>query len=128
MSQKAESFVFSNIICFKICTYLNGFSFVFAANITENLTPNGTATQSSDNDPVKGKAENAINPPISNEYSVDNCSSTKLSGSGIQNAWWMFSFSFDTAYITDVTIYYRENCKYYQSIYTRIIVGLSSHL
>ncbi|XP_071159994.1 plexin A3-like [Mytilus edulis] len=82
---------------------------VLTVTAQKNLTPNGTATQSSDNDAVKGKAENAINPPISNVYSIDDCSSTKLSPKGITEAWWMFIFSFDTAYITDVTIYYREN-------------------
>ncbi|VDI26410.1 Hypothetical predicted protein, partial [Mytilus galloprovincialis] len=74
-----------------------------------NLTPFGTAYQSSSNDAVKGKPENAVNPPISNEYSLDNCTSTKLAISGIDSAWWMFEFSFHRAYITDITIYYREN-------------------
>ncbi|XP_052080748.1 plexin-B2-like isoform X2 [Mytilus californianus] len=74
-----------------------------------NLAPNGTATQSSNNDAIKGKPENAVNPPISNEYSLDKCSHTKEAQSGINEAWWMFEFSFGTAYITEVTIYYREN-------------------
>ncbi|XP_063443277.1 plexin-A1-like [Mytilus trossulus] len=79
--------------------------------MSKNLTPYGTATQSSSYsiDENKGRPEYAIKPPISNQYSLDQCSSTKLTGSGNLKVWWMFEFSFDTAYITDITIYYREN-------------------
>ncbi|CAC5377409.1 PLXND [Mytilus coruscus] len=93
----------------KYILILYGFSFEFAANFTENLTPNGTATQSSDDDPIKGKAENAVNPPISNAYSLSYCSNTKNADGGITEAWWMFEFSFGKAFITDIKIYYREN-------------------
>ncbi|XP_052080383.1 uncharacterized protein LOC127718405 isoform X2 [Mytilus californianus] len=88
---------------------------MLTATAQQNLTPFGTASQSSSydsNDPSKGKPENAVNPPISNKYSLDNCSNTKQSYTGISEAWWMFEFSFNTAYITDITIYYRENYAY----------------
>ncbi|VDI25636.1 Hypothetical predicted protein, partial [Mytilus galloprovincialis] len=80
----------------------------------ENLTPFGFATQSSSltnmtNDTVDGKPDNAINPPISNQFSLDNCSSTGRALNGTNEAWWMFKYSLGTAYITDITIYYREN-------------------
>ncbi|XP_071176446.1 uncharacterized protein [Mytilus edulis] len=77
----------------------------------KNLTPFGIATQSSSlsNDSMNGKPENAVNPPISNQYSLDNCSSTRLATRDIMTAWWMFHFSLGTAYIGDITIYYREN-------------------
>ncbi|XP_063445964.1 uncharacterized protein LOC134725751 [Mytilus trossulus] len=93
---------------------------ILVVSAQQNLTPFGNASQSSSynmNDPSRGKAENAVNPPISNEYSLDKCSSTKLSLYGMRSAWWMFEYSFDTAYITDITIYYRENCKYDQAQY-----------
>lgn len=31
-------------------------------------------------------------------------------------AWWMFEFSTGVAYVTDIMIYYRENCKYIVNI------------
>ncbi|CAG2187327.1 PLXNB [Mytilus edulis] len=75
-----------------------------------NLTPYGiTQSSSLSNDTVKGKPENAVYPPISNQYSLDNCSSTGLAVSGISATWWLFKFSLDTAYITDIIIYYRED-------------------
>ncbi|VDI32401.1 Hypothetical predicted protein, partial [Mytilus galloprovincialis] len=70
-----------------------------------NLTSNGTATQSSLFDTGKGEPENAIYPPISNHFDVSICSHTSNTG---KEAWWMFQFSFGSAYITDITIYYRE--------------------
>lgn len=95
---------------------MNSLYKVHAYNFSENLTQNGFATQSSPYDPNdlrRGKPENAVNPPISNQYSLDQCSSTKLTGSGgTLKAWWIFTFSFGIAYITDITIYYREKCKY----------------
>ncbi|XP_063443566.1 uncharacterized protein LOC134724466 [Mytilus trossulus] len=68
-----------------------------------NLTPYGNATQSSSylTAPV-----NAIHPPIANTFSFPYCS---LSNIQTTAAWWMFQFSFGTAYITDIAIYYREN-------------------
>lgn len=82
-----------------------------------NLTQYGiTQSSSLSNDTVKGKPENAVYPPISNQYSLDNCSSTGLAVSGISATWWLFKFSLDAAYITDILIYYREDCEYYLSI------------
>ncbi|VDI11984.1 Hypothetical predicted protein [Mytilus galloprovincialis] len=80
-----------------------------------NLTPFGTASQSSPydfSDISKGKPENAVNSPVSNQFTLTTCSSTKLSDRNIDAAWWMFNFSFNTAYISNVTIYYRENYSY----------------
>ncbi|XP_063443557.1 uncharacterized protein LOC134724462 isoform X3 [Mytilus trossulus] len=67
-----------------------------------NLTPFGTATQSSTY--KGGIPQNAIKPPVSNVFSYGNCSHT----GNTRPAWWMFQFSIGTAYITDITIYYRE--------------------
>ncbi|VDH92722.1 Hypothetical predicted protein [Mytilus galloprovincialis] len=69
-----------------------------------NLTPFGTATQSSTY--RGGIAQNAIKPPVSNMFSYGNCSHT---GKTKTPAWWMFQFSIGIAYITDITIYYRES-------------------
>ncbi|XP_063396190.1 uncharacterized protein LOC134680847 isoform X2 [Mytilus trossulus] len=68
-----------------------------------NLTPYGKATQSSN---YEGSLPiNAIKPPISNTFSRTLCSHTGISS---KPAWWMFHFSFGSAYITDIQIYYRE--------------------
>ncbi|VDI36886.1 Hypothetical predicted protein [Mytilus galloprovincialis] len=72
-----------------------------------NLTPFGTATQSSLYEGNAGDPQNAILPPISNDFSLDTCSHTAI-GSDPSADWWMFQFSFGFAYITDITIYYRE--------------------
>ncbi|CAG2255732.1 unnamed protein product [Mytilus edulis] len=76
---------------------------LLSVSAQHNLTPFGKATQSSSylTAPV-----NAINPPIANTFSFPYCS---LSQTETTAAWWMFQFSFGTAYITDITIYYREN-------------------
>lgn len=92
-----------------------GLYYVFLFSFTENLTPFGNATQSSTYGPY-GKPEYAVNPPISNEFNLHRpyCTHTypyKLNSSVNSSAWWMFNFSFKTAYITDITIYYREGCK-----------------
>ncbi|CAC5417490.1 unnamed protein product [Mytilus coruscus] len=70
-----------------------------------NLTPFGTAKQSSTY--RSGIPQNAINPPVSNAFSLDICTHTDIGS--IKPAWWMFQFSFGIAYITDITIYYRVN-------------------
>lgn len=91
------------------------FSWVFILHFcflfTENLTPFGNATQSSTFS-ANSKAEYAVNQPISNKFDLNGpyCSHTKTYPSN-SNAWWMFNFSFKTAYITDITIYYRKECK-----------------
>ncbi|VDI18886.1 Hypothetical predicted protein, partial [Mytilus galloprovincialis] len=72
-----------------------------------NLTPFGTATQSSTY--RGGIPQHAIKPPVSNEFSYDNCSHTGTDRSA--PAWWMFQFSFGITYITDITIYYRGSRK-----------------
>ncbi|VDI05385.1 Hypothetical predicted protein [Mytilus galloprovincialis] len=72
-----------------------------------NLTPLGNATQSSLH--YSGKPQNAIEPPDSNKWSFDKCTHTSY---GRTKAWWMFTFSFGYAYITDIKIYYREHFAY----------------
>ncbi|XP_076072679.1 uncharacterized protein LOC143044511 isoform X2 [Mytilus galloprovincialis] len=69
-----------------------------------NLTPFGTATQISTYS--RGIPQNAIKPPVSNAFSFDICTHTGIVSRA--PAWWMFQFSFGIAYITDITIYYRE--------------------
>ncbi|CAG2257239.1 PTPRT [Mytilus edulis] len=44
-------------------------------------------------------------PPISNSWDINKCTHTII---GSNPAWWMFTFSFESVYITDITIYYRE--------------------
>ncbi|CAG2203352.1 unnamed protein product [Mytilus edulis] len=68
----------------------------------------GIATQISTyyQDGQYGQPENAVKQPISNNFSLEDCSHTDIYS---EYAWWMFAFSFGTAYITDIKIYYREN-------------------
>ncbi|XP_052080402.1 uncharacterized protein LOC127718421 [Mytilus californianus] len=80
---------------------------VMTVTAQKNLTPFGNAMQSSQSGTGKGIPENAINPPISNEYDLEICSQT--TESGYSTAWWMFEFSLGTAYIENIEIYYREN-------------------
>lgn len=82
----------------------------FIFNFIDNLTPFGTANQSSRFTSSGGNPEDAILPPISNIVSFNYCSHTDTGRN--DSAWWMFHFSLGSAYITDVTIYYREECKY----------------
>ncbi|XP_052071237.1 multiple epidermal growth factor-like domains protein 10 isoform X2 [Mytilus californianus] len=77
---------------------------LLSVSAQHNLTPFGKASQSSQY--FYGRPVNAINPPISNTFDNDYCSHTNLEKTA---AWWMFQISFGTAYITDITIYYREN-------------------
>ncbi|CAC5377410.1 unnamed protein product [Mytilus coruscus] len=74
-----------------------------------NLAPFGTATQSSLVDDVQGKPHFAIQPPISNAFNLAICSHTALSS---KPAWWMFQFSFGSAYITEIKVYYRADFAY----------------
>lgn len=79
---------------------------MFCSFFTENLTPFGQASLSSNGG---GAARNAIEPPVSNKFDMQKCTHTVL---GYPNAWWMFQFYKESVFITDVTIYYREQCKY----------------
>ncbi|CAC5416822.1 unnamed protein product [Mytilus coruscus] len=83
---------------------------VLTVTAQKNLAKFGTASQSSYFDVNKGNPVNAVNPPISNNFSVAICTHTKDYKIGDnKTAWWMFNISFGTAYITDISIYYREN-------------------
>ncbi|VDI55259.1 Hypothetical predicted protein [Mytilus galloprovincialis] len=79
---------------------------------TENLTPFGTASLSSTLDIWKTQAIKAIQPPISNTWTNRNtiyCTHTDgYRDTNPLPAWWMFEFSFESAYITEIQIYYRE--------------------
>ncbi|VDI43610.1 Hypothetical predicted protein, partial [Mytilus galloprovincialis] len=90
-----------------LCRHVTCFHLVFASNFTDNLTPNGTASQSSSYQKPKGNAEYAIYPPASNKFTDWTCSQTVYMREN-GKAWWMFRFSFGFAHITDITIYYRE--------------------
>ncbi|VDI50986.1 Hypothetical predicted protein [Mytilus galloprovincialis] len=76
--------------------------------VNYNLTPYGTATQSSHYKGTFGRPENAIHPPISNKWSGNICTHIIVDRSSTPADWWMFQFSFGSAYITNITIYYRE--------------------
>lgn len=74
--------------------------------LTVNITPLGNATSSSVY--YWGKPQNAIEPPESNKWNLHKCTHTR---NGKTEAWWMFTYFFGYAYITDIKIYYREHCK-----------------
>ncbi|XP_063398426.1 uncharacterized protein LOC134683184 [Mytilus trossulus] len=80
---------------------------VLTVTAQKNLTPFGEATLSSS--AHNTKPENAINPPISNTWSETYCTHTDY---GQITAWWMFNFSFGSAFITDVKIYYRGSSRH----------------
>lgn len=63
------------------------------------------------------KPENAIQPPISNKFAFENCVHTNSTDYNDKPAWWMLEISFGIAYITNIEIYYREDCKYTLLIY-----------
>ncbi|CAC5412432.1 PTPRT [Mytilus coruscus] len=79
-------------------------SVLLTVTAQQNLTKFGQATQSSTQS--RGRAQNAIYPPISNDWSFDKCTHTII---GKNPAWWMFQFSYESVYITDITIYYRQD-------------------
>lgn len=87
------SFIYNIIIC-----------------LSDNLTPYGTATQSSWLDGGHGHARFAIQPPISNAFSMTICTHTATLSD--QPAWWMFQFSFGSAFITEIQLYYRHGGKF----------------
>ncbi|CAC5418228.1 PTPRT [Mytilus coruscus] len=79
----------------------------------KNLTPFGQASLSSTLDAWKTTAIKAIQPPVSNAWAKRNsiyCTHTNgYKNTNPQPAWWMFELSFESAYITEIQIYYREN-------------------
>ncbi|XP_052080307.1 uncharacterized protein LOC127718329 [Mytilus californianus] len=90
----------------------------------ENLTPYGNATQG----PMfgsNGKPDNAVKPPISNEYNLSICTKSWTDRSNVP-AWWMFEFSYGIAYITDITIYYRENFAFRMSGFKLYVTNTST--
>ncbi|CAC5381238.1 unnamed protein product [Mytilus coruscus] len=85
-------------------------TFLLTVTAQHNLTPFGTASQSSlFGSGYKGKPTNAVNPPISNHFSLNICAHTNANTHFNYSAWCIFQFSYGSAYITDITIYYREN-------------------
>lgn len=85
--------------------------FTYFGYFAGNLTQFGTARQSSSFSNGLGKPEYAIYPPITNNFSLSTCSHAYLTDS-TESAWWMFQFSVGPMYITDITIYFRKDCKY----------------
>lgn len=81
--------------------------YLYLCFLTDNLTPFGTATQSSQVSIAGPK--NAINLPITNKFEYNHCTHTYPSTTN-KDAWWMFEF-FKSSYVTEITIYYR-NRKY----------------
>ncbi|XP_071129197.1 receptor-type tyrosine-protein phosphatase alpha-like [Mytilus edulis] len=90
----------ATMLC-KILLYVAGTMTVSAQN---NLTPFGEATQSSIFETAG--PQNAINPPISNEWGYTRCTHTSPS---LNPSWWMFNISYGSAFITDIKIYYRQD-------------------
>ncbi|CAG2246636.1 unnamed protein product [Mytilus edulis] len=91
-----------------------------------NLTPFGTASQSSFYNTREGYPENAVKPPISNEFSQTKCTHTQDSTSNTDPAWWMFNISFGTAYITDILIYYRNEFAHRMSGFKLYVTNTST--
>lgn len=81
------------------------------------------ASQSSSYQKPQGNPEYAIYPPESNTFTLRTCSHTVVMQTN-SRAWWMFQFSFGFAHITNITIYYRENCTY---IYMNIITFFKTY-
>ncbi|XP_071181860.1 neurogenic locus notch homolog protein 2-like [Mytilus edulis] len=90
----------------------------------KNLTPFGQATQSSKYH--ASEAEHAIYPPVSNEWGPDQCSHTAVSRTNVSEAWWMFKFSFEIAYVTEIQIYYRERFAYRMNGFKIFITNTST--
>ena len=98
----------------------------------ENLTSNGTASQSSNwywNDKNKTMtADLAITGGRTHDLLSVSCSITQTEPKQYV-AWWMLTFPVDTVYITKVLIYYRGNSKFFilenSSIYLSFLVSLT---
>jgi hypothetical protein len=98
----------------------------------ENLTSNGTASQSSNwywNDKNKTMtADLAITGGRTHDLRSVSCSITRTEPKQYV-AWWMLTFPVDTVYITKVLIYYRGNSKFFilenSSIYLSFLVSLT---
>lgn len=74
-----------------------------------NLTSFGTANQSSLYWLKSAGPLNAIQPPISNTWGENLCTHTNAH---LTPAWWMFDISYESPFITDISIYYRKSCTY----------------
>jgi hypothetical protein len=98
----------------------------------ENLTPNGTASQSSDwyweSKNKTMTADLAVTGGRTNDIFSLSCSITQPDPK-LYDAWWMLTFPVDTVYITKVLIYYRGNSKFFilgnSSIYLSFLVSLT---
>ena len=81
---------------------------------TENLSPNGTASQSSDYywkaKKLNLTADLAITGGRTHLLTSESCSLTLYAPTQYV-AWWMLTFSVDTVFITNVRIYFRVNGK-----------------
>ncbi|XP_052087518.1 receptor-type tyrosine-protein phosphatase T-like [Mytilus californianus] len=88
----------------------------------KNLAPLGKATQSSQSG-IAGPY-NAIHSPVSNKWSDRYCTHTNTDFKS--PAWWMFNSSFESTFITDVTIYYRENLAYRMDGFKLYVTNIST--
>jgi hypothetical protein len=82
--------------------------------LIENISSNGTATQSSEyfwkDKQLFLTADLAITGGPTHHFKSDSCATTLYKP--IQYvAWWMLTFPVDTVYITTVKIYYRNDSK-----------------
>ena len=74
----------------------------------EDISPNGTASQSSNY--RTRYAYLAITGGPSHDFNAGSCSATNSN----QNiSWWMLTFPSDKVFVSNVIIYYRSNCKYF---------------
>ena len=85
---------------------------------TENLSPNGTAFQSSDyhwkDYNLNLTADLAITGGRTHDFASRSCALTQYSPTQY-TAWWMLTFPVDTVYITNVLIYFRGPSKFFFS-------------
>jgi hypothetical protein len=85
---------------------------------TENLSPNGTAFQSSDYHWVDRNlnltADLAISGKRTDKFAGESCALTLYEPTQY-TAWWMLTFPVDSVYITNVLIYFREKGKFFFS-------------
>ena len=85
---------------------------------TENLSPNGTAFQSSDyhwkEKNLNLTADLAISGKRTDKFAGESCALTLYTPTQY-TAWWMLTFPVDSVYITNVLIYFREEGKFFFS-------------
>jgi hypothetical protein len=100
---------------------------------TENLSQNGTASQSSTYHWISRQlnltSDLAITGGRTHDLRSESCAVTQYSPTQYE-AWWMLTFPVDTIYITNVLIYFRSNGKvsYHVCISTEFSVTVELHI